>query len=214
MGKKAAIVSTPWQYTLDTRRKFNLLRVRNLVQASDDKGLSDNLRKDILRAAVVLLHATVEDVMRSVSRELLPHADANVLAQIPCAVEVGGSPIPKFTLAQIRDKVVGGVERYVKARVKSHLDRTSYNNRADLENACKLIPLDAETAGRLIHAIEPMMKRRHEIVHRSDREDMAEHFGKQKHISKKTVETWVASVQDFLEAVMHEVSHPPKKAKS
>ena len=62
------------------RQRFgeNLDRVRNLVSLySSSVGVGQGRRTvqdaDILRAAVVLLHATLEDLLRSLAEWKLPH---------------------------------------------------------------------------------------------------------------------------------------------
>jgi hypothetical protein len=66
---------------IESRFKANLARVRQLVQTYEGlvgggAGRSSVANTDILRAAVVLLHATMEDLIRSVSEWKLPTAPA------------------------------------------------------------------------------------------------------------------------------------------
>ena len=67
--------------------RANIARVESLTAASDALGSPGVGRPtvhqtDILRAAVVLLHASLEDVLRSSSEHLLPYASKAVLDDI------------------------------------------------------------------------------------------------------------------------------------
>jgi hypothetical protein len=204
----------PWQSNLEQRKAYNLKRVNNLIEASDAVDIKSGLRKDILRAAVVLLHATTEDVLRSIAEERLPVADAERLNNVPCDYDEGGDKrIGSFTLSQIRDKVEPNVQDFVKKRVKAFLGRSNYNNKKDLENACTLIGIPAKTAGIISAPLDKMMDRRHNIVHQCDRLPMTDDYGQQRDIDKETVEGWVSSVTEFLETVMDRAAHPAKKTK-
>lgn len=49
-----------------------------------------DVAQDILRAAVVLIHAHLEEFLRTMARVLLPEADENCLNEIPLMVSVDG----------------------------------------------------------------------------------------------------------------------------
>src|SRR5688572_17484721 len=87
--------------------KHNLDRVESLVATYESHpDAQGGGRKavevlDILRAAVVLLHASLEDVLRSVAYWKLPFACADVLNAIPLK---GYGPHPKkFSLGDLAD---------------------------------------------------------------------------------------------------------------
>lgn len=68
----------------------NINRVKNLItiyeRIKDDK---NEYNTDILRAAVVLLHAALEDCLRSISYSRLPFALPNELHKTEYKVQLG-----------------------------------------------------------------------------------------------------------------------------
>jgi hypothetical protein len=85
------------------RFNLNVSRVKNLVSiyrtqlAGKGKGRRGHQKTDVLRAAMVLLHASLEDVLRSLAYWKLPAAAPNVLDLIP----ITGGPATKFTLGTL-----------------------------------------------------------------------------------------------------------------
>ena len=84
---------------------YNLKRVENLVSIYENhpdaqgQGRKPAELLDILRAGVVLLHASLEDVLRKIAYWKLPSANPTVLDNIPL---VGLGPIPKkFLLGEL-----------------------------------------------------------------------------------------------------------------
>src|SRR3989338_2368197 len=99
------------------RFALNISRVKNLVAiyqstlAGTGQGRRSHQKTDVLRAAVVLLHASVEDVLRSLAYWKLPNAATGVLDQFPL---VGNGPAMKFSLGALaahRGKTVDDVLR-------------------------------------------------------------------------------------------------------
>jgi hypothetical protein len=76
---------------------YNLTRVENLVVIYENhpetkgQGRKPAEQLDILRASVVMLHASLEDVLRKIAYWKLPDANTDVLNDIPLA----GWPKPK-----------------------------------------------------------------------------------------------------------------------
>src|SRR5437588_8261871 len=84
----------------------NLGRVSNLVKLYENtsgrgKGRKAVHEADVLRAAVVFAHATLEDFIRSICAYFLPHADPSVLDEIPLVgLNASGRP-EKFLLGRL-----------------------------------------------------------------------------------------------------------------
>jgi hypothetical protein len=80
----------------------NLARVESLVSTYEShpeaqgRGRKSAEVLDILRAAVVFLHASLEDALRSVARWKLPSAASPVLDQIPL-IGQGSNPKNSFS---------------------------------------------------------------------------------------------------------------------
>jgi hypothetical protein len=82
--------SRPVKEEIERRFERNLDRVKSLVAAYEGalpgvSGRPSVAMTDILRASVVFLHASMEDLIRSVLACKLPSADAKHLEDVPLA---------------------------------------------------------------------------------------------------------------------------------
>lgn len=106
--------------------------------------------QDMLRAAVVLIHAYLEDFLRTIARALLPEASAECLDKIPLA-GLSGRP-DKFSLGKLvrhKGKLVNDVLR---ESVSEHLDQRTFNNKGEIANLLEtlgfeLAPIEGGSSG-------------------------------------------------------------------
>lgn len=161
----------------DIRDRFqrNLHRVRGLVTsyeslvASGTNGASAE-HTDVLRAAVVLLHATLEDLMRSLEELRLPTANEKSFERVKfpkldTPYKEWKETFSLVDLATYRGRSVNEVYR---AAINAHLERSNYGNVGELKAALKRIGMDRPLDRDLAASLESMMKRRHWIAHRAD----------------------------------------------
>jgi hypothetical protein len=91
-------------------------------------------RQDLLRAAVVLLHATVEEFLRYVGTLYLPHSPEEVLN----SVSILGSEDPlrpeKFYLGRLVRHRGKTVEQLIEQSVAAHLERMTFSNTSVLSH--------------------------------------------------------------------------------
>lgn len=194
-----------WHEQLKRRFDYNIRRVENLIEASKEvKG--NNCKGDVLRAAVVLLHATTEDVLRTCQYHMLLNSrDEKALENVALDYDDKGSPIMRFSLGQVRKHLErqNSIASFIEKRILKHFNSKSYNNAKDLEIAAQNIDVVKETSGRLAKEIEPMMVRRHQIVHQSDRRPLrGDTHGKLVDIQSSDVLAWINSVKPFVAAVL------------
>jgi len=182
--------------------RANITRVRNLVTAYDTLGTSGAGRPsvrqtDVLRAAVVLLHATLEDLIRSSSEELLPEASPDVLNQIGFP-EGPDKTKTKFTLGELHPYKGRTVDDVIRTAVQTRLQRSNYNSVDELAAALARIGFDPTVLDPDQPTLDSYMRRRHLIVHRADK-NPAPARGRgiplTLHLPKETVETWVGAVE-------------------
>jgi hypothetical protein len=76
-----------------TRFVLNIKRVKLLINL-DKQHSGDTKYRDILRAAVVLLHASLEDAIRNLIREALPAANEKLWEKITFLGDDGVNPQP------------------------------------------------------------------------------------------------------------------------
>jgi len=135
--------------------------------SSDIKSQTEAVR-EMQRAAVVLTHAYLEDFLRTIAEVLLPECDENSLKVIPLA-GLPGRP-EKFhvgTLVQHKGKTV---DELLRQSVREHLDRKTFNNKGEIEELLRTLRFDLSGSKEDLAAIQQMIQRRHQIVHRADRQ--------------------------------------------
>lgn len=189
---------------------MNIARVRNLTGIYRKhlmglgSGRRDHSKTDVLRSAVVMLHAAMEDLLRSIAYWKLPAASAQTLGKIPL---VSYGPAVKFTLGDLSTLRGKTVDEVIESSVNGYLERSNYNNTNEVASFLESVGIDVNKVDAHFPNIEPVMKRRHQIVHRADRDDTA--AGRGHHhvtsIGVGTVENWISSIEAFCNTVLNEV---------
>lgn len=187
----------------------NLERVGNLIAIYEEMTPAGRGRRpvasgDLLRAAVVLLHASLEDLVRSVVQWRLPLAPAEALSNLPLA-DTDSPKRTKFTIPELARHRGKTVDMVIEESVDFFLERASFNDPGEVSRILGLLGLDTGILDGYSRWIGPMMRRRHWIVHQVDRNRSA---GRGHHViqslSKKEVEGWRQKVEalgnDILDA--------------
>jgi hypothetical protein len=190
------------------RFALNIARVKNLVAiyrhqlAGLGQGRRGHLQTDVLRAATVLLHASIEDVLRSLAYWKLPAANSGVLNQIPLV----GRPAVKFTLGTLAAYRGRSVDEVIKASTDASLERSNYNNATEVASLLQSIGLNAAPVAGRMALLDVAMQRRHRIVHRADANPNA---GRGNHrvasIAPATLDDWITNTEQFVEGVLAQV---------
>ncbi len=187
---------------IKNRLDKNLRRARNLVdifENSAPKKTNRVIDTDILRAATVFLHATLEDFLRSIAAWKLPLASPKVLNNIPFAGKEKGQ---KISLGDLVSKRNIKVDELIKLSVDEYLERSNYNNVGDISNLLKDIGITVEKAKETFNDISELMERRHQIVHRVDRRPIT---GKAIYLTRDDVNRWISVVGKFTGKVLNEI---------
>jgi len=193
---------------ISSRYERSLSRVRALVEMYRDKAGAGSGRRpietaDLLRAAVVFLHATLEDVLRTVLARKWPETTTREhLEEVPVQVAPDKRSV-KLTLADLlmhRDKTVAAL---IRESIEQSLDRSNYNNVPDVKTALSKSGLDPNLVTPYAPQLAGLMSRRHQIVHRADRQDVG---GRGNHVAASldvgTVEAWIAAVDGLCGAIV------------
>lgn len=191
--------------------KHNLARVESLVTTYEShpdaqgQGRKPAEVLDILRAAVVLLHATLEDVLRNVAYWKLPTADKAVLDEI--AVSGAGLNSKKVLLGDLAAHRGKTVDELIEASIDSYLEHSNYNNSAEIAAILQKVNIDVAKVNSTFGTLQDLMARRHLIVHRADRQDQVAGSGDHeiRAINKQTVREWAHAVEDFGAAILGEL---------
>lgn len=193
-----------------TRIVENLGRVQKLVNLyfllKGSKDFSSNSAiDDILRASVVLAHATLEDFLRTLAANLLPEAGEQTLNQIPLAGTSSSGRAEKFHLGRLTKYKGKSIDDVIAESILEHLEHSSYNSAADIASLLQSLGLKVSAVNHHFPLLEELMKRRHLIVHRAD---CAEPIGTQEQavqsITPDEVINWTEAVILFIKDIMPE----------
>lgn len=195
---------------IEARFRENIERVRNLTKIYRDhlmgrgQGRRAPTKTDVLRAAVVMLHASMEDLLRSLEYWKLPNAAAAVLAKVPLSSK---APALKFDLGDLANHRGSTIDEVIKQSVDNHLERSNYNNSDEIAALLARIAVDVNAVNVHFPRIESIMARRHQIVHRADLNDQAQGQGHHRvtSLGVVTVESWTSDIEAFGLAVLNEI---------
>jgi hypothetical protein len=183
---------------IQNRLDDNLNRVRNLVgvyasYSGRGQGRRPVQDTDILRAAVVLLHASLEDLLRSLAEWKLPSANPNVFAEIPLSGQRRGDKFGLQQLAAFRGRTVDEV---IAKSVSEYLEKSNFNHPGDLKRTLVNIGLALEIDSDDEAELAGMMSRRHWIAHRLDRNPQTgSGHHSVKSLATSTVSRWIEAVE-------------------
>lgn len=189
----------------------NLTRVENLVSTYEGhpdvqgQGRKPAHVLDTLRAAVVFLHASLEDVLRTIARWKLPEANQDTLNKIPLTGQ-GANP-KKFLLGDLAPHRGKTIDELIAKSVEESLQQSNYNNTNEIATLLAAVEVNVENVNGNFPQLQEMMERRHQIVHRADRQGQVAGSGDHQiqSINKNTVREWAIAVRSFCEALFNEL---------
>lgn len=178
----------------------NLGRVENLISlygpaTAGRRRVQDT---DVLRGALVLLHAGMEDYLRSLMVWKVDTYSEEVLNAygFPNGTK---RPPTKITLGELSAFRGKSVDELISTAVKGHLEEyQSFNDLGEVKKALKQCGIPAGTVdGKDFGRLPEMISRRHNIVHKADRNDVDGGQGnhRTKSLGKTTIEGYVDAVK-------------------
>lgn len=182
----------------------NFLRLNNLISLykslSTGKGRKPTNSLDILRATTVLAHSTLEDYLRNILNWKLPLQNREKINHIPL---IGTSEIgraTKFTLGDLFVHKGKTIDAVIHSSISEYLGTVSFNDTSDIASSLTGISLTVTSEIQAVFpALNEMIKRRHNIVHRADRADnIGSGNHKIKSISIQKIETWKRSIDKLV----------------
>jgi len=188
---------------IEERLAGNLERVEGLLQlyreSSGEEGQRPAAATDILRSAVVFLHATLEDQLRSALQWKWPLAEAEHFEKIAFV----GGPAEKLSLPQLARHRGKSVQEVLSESIEEELAQSNFNNLGELKKALGRIGVPEAVLAPHADGLLAMMSRRHLIVHRADRNEMqGKGHTMTVPLALGTVEVWRDTVRDFGAAVL------------
>jgi hypothetical protein len=171
-AKKIPRYDRPALERIVTRMVENAHRVRYMVglyKLLANKAKPDEQVRDILRFSTVFIHASLEDLLRSVAALHLPHGQKTTLDKIPLqGLNHHPSRAEKFYLGDLLHFRHTTVDRIIRQSVDSYLSKVSFSSTNDI--AAILIDMGFPVANfqKLWPPLAELMRRRHQIVHQAD----------------------------------------------
>ncbi|SRR5712691_11366 len=191
------------------RFEANLARVRNLVAIYGQVARPGAGRQavgfiDILRAATVLLHASLEEVFRNIARWKYPLAQEAVLDEIPLVGIPGRAD--KFSLGKLAAHRAKTVQAVIDESVEAFLGTFTVNNVPEVARFLTKVGIDPNAINAEFGQLAALFERRHHIVHQADRNEQP---GRGHHeargLNHETVEQWMAGVDRFVRDLVNRV---------
>lgn len=175
------------------RAQKTLQRCQDLLELhgkleSDGLDATETQTSDLLRAVVVLTHACMEDTLRTVGKYALPAASREALDDIP--FYVGGRSAQKVSLGYMTEYRGQTVEMLIAHTVENYLERMTFSSTTDIVNLLRRIGISLD-GSNMLPALDEMINRRHEIVHRAD---IGEDWRPPVEIEAETVRRWIGAV--------------------
>lgn len=189
----------------------NIARTHNLVSvykflAGTSPGRRSVGDTDVLRSAVVLLHASLEDFLRAIARSCLPRARPEVISTIPLKGTTASSRAEKFSLGQLDEHRGKTVDEVIAESVEAYLEHSNFSNTTQIASLLESLDLDVEPMRAFFPMLDNMIARRHQIVHRAD---CAAETGKGRHHARSLrvsdVERWITAALNFHSAVLSQL---------
>ena len=203
---------------IEQRFRGNLARVENLLDLYEHElGLTGQGRRpthatDILRATVVLLHASLEELVRSVARWKWPSGPPEVLQDVPLARAAGHEirPSKSFKLSEMLEHRGKTVDELIQESVDCYLDTEfAVSNNERLVGILKNAGVREAALEPYLPPIAQMIRRRHLIVHHADRNPL---HGQGQHkatsIGTTAVREWLGCVRLLGAEVLRQMRNP------
>ena len=191
------------------RFKSNIARVRNFVDLYEErmtqrgrKGRAKTQDTDLLRGAVVLLHATFEDLART-ALEASWNTEPERLVEVLRFPQAKSNARDSETIAGLLRHRGRTIDDLLHESFEHYLDRASFNNQKEVSGMLARCGLEAAKFGPVLGELDVLAKRRHAIVHRADRNpDAGQGSYKASSINKDRVRKWIGAVETFYQKLM------------
>jgi len=158
-----------------------------LAAASNVAQVEPETADEILRSVIVLTHAYLEDLLRTVATVLLPLANERMLNDVPLA-GLNRTRAEKFFLGDLAQHKGKTVDEVIHASVSGYLEHRSFNNTTEIISFLESLGVSLPEADKewiadkilnwpqgrspgrkeTLARVDEMIRRRHHIVHRAD----------------------------------------------
>ena len=195
-------------FLLNIERVNHLISIYQELKPSVDSRSPPISEEDILRSAVVLNHASLDNFLRQIARHKVANSGKEYLHLIPLYKQ-SKAGLDKFCflhLYEFRDKTVNQV---ILDSIIKHYERISFNKPYDITRTFKKeFGFNISSLEKFFPILEKMMKRRHQIVHNADNEKSQGLFTIES-MDLDDVKLWFITTRDFGIALANIVVNSP-----
>lgn len=195
--------------SIEERLKRNVARAGNLggvcraLKGVRKRGRSRVGLADVLRSAVVFLHATLEEFLRGIGGITLKEADAHVLDGVPIVGSRASRSPEKFFLGRLAEHRGKTVDSLLAESIEQWLSRLTFNNASEVVGFLRRCGIEYQDSEGHLAVLDKMMDRRHKIVHEADRHDrQGRGHHKVRSLSAETVNKWAYALIGFSATVL------------
>jgi|SRR6267154_2385079 len=184
------------------RFEGNVVRARNLVQvygqiARQGQGRQPVATVDVLRAATVFLHASLEEVARNIARWKYPGSGEPTLNEIPIVGSTGRAE--RFLLGRLASHRGKTIQAVIDESVDEYLSTFTINSTTELSSFLSKVGVNPNTVNGEFATLAELFARRHHIVHQVDRNDEpGQGHHEARGLNQGTVTGWIDSVDRFV----------------
>lgn len=178
----------------------NADRVKHLIAVRDN--VPDHVREDILRSAVVLMHATLEDFLRNIAVLCFPVDDDKKLDGVSWRLGTD-KPFDRIPLGMLAKQRGRTVEEVLRLAIEADFAQKSFTDSTKIMGLLATLGLpDAKLDGirEFLPSLDEMIARRHKIVHFADLEKANEEH-RERPIDADAVERWRDNMSLFVISV-------------
>ncbi|WP_238912282.1 HEPN domain-containing protein [Achromobacter xylosoxidans] len=191
----------------------NMSRVSNLIAASKDlvsqKASDIEPANDVLRAAVVFLHSSLEEIIRNLYLHRLPSAGTESLNRVPFAAHEPSHRPKSIQLGDLLEYQGQFIDNVIRKSINQYVNTLNINNASQLVDCLKLAKVPHEDLRRFFEPLDSLMKRRHQIVHQMDRTNELDPLASPvASIDANIVDSWRAALNGFATALFDVVPAP------
>jgi type IV pilus biogenesis protein CpaD/CtpE len=99
------------------------------------------------------------------------------------------------------------VRAVIEESVAAHLKQSNFNNTDEIAHLLASVGVDIDKVNSSFPALQEFMERRHQIVHRADRQDIVVGSGdhRVRSLSRSAVQAWIQAVKQFGAEVFREL---------
>jgi len=192
-------------FLMNQERVTHLLHISQQCDSLIHSDFSTTVEEDILRSAVVLNHASLDQLLRQIARYRVANSGKKHLKMIPLWKELDSeqdsntksTTLRKFYLSDLYELGSKTVGQVILKSIIAYYSRKSFNSTDDIAKTLETeLDIEISSLRSYFPILTEMMKRRHQIVHNADNDASKDILSLQP-IIFSNVKLWVDVTKEF-----------------